>query len=282
MKLAVSNIAWDPAEGDAHLALIRQLGCDGVELAPSCLWPEPSTVPDEQARQAAARIRGLGLEITGFHSLLYTRPDLQLFQDRQGVQETVRYLKRLVRLCAAMTGRVLVFGSPRNRIRHGKTVEECLAWAADAFRQLAEDASGNGVVLCIEPLAPQETEFIQSSEEGMALVRAVGHPNFGLHLDAKAMAGAGEDPDTVLPRYAGQVQHFHVGDAGLAPPGSTGTVDHPRFGNALRRSGYTGYVSIEMRRGFGPSRDVVTRSIAYVREHYLAGSTASVSTGRHP
>ena len=27
-----------------------------------------------------------------------------------------------------MTGHVLVFGSPRNRIRHGKTVEARLAW----------------------------------------------------------------------------------------------------------------------------------------------------------
>jgi len=32
---------------------------------------------------------------------------------------------------------------------------------------------------------------------------------------------------------------------------------------------YERYVSIEMRRGFGPTQEVVTRSVSYVRKCYL-------------
>ena len=270
MKLAVSNIAWDPAEFEEHVGLLGELGCDGVELAPSCLWPEPAEATRQERTQIKALIQRAGLEVTGLHSLLYTRPDLQCFKDRQTLRETVAYLKAMAELCADLGGRVLVFGSPRNRIRHGRDLEECMAWAVEGFAEVAHTAARCGVTFCIEPLAPSETEFIQSSREGMALVERVGRPHFGLHLDAKALVGAGEDVEGVFRAYGRRLQHFHVGDPGLAPPGSTG-MDHIPIGSALRRSGYEGYVSIEMRRGFGPSREVIARSVAYVRQCYLAG-----------
>ncbi|HBH97606.1 MAG TPA: hypothetical protein DDX89_07480, partial [Candidatus Omnitrophica bacterium] len=247
MKLSVSNIAWDPAELADHLALLRDLGCDGVELAPSCIWPEPVEAEAEERARIKTLIQRTGLDVTGFHSLLYTRPDLQLFKDHASLREMVAYLNRLVHLCADLDGRLLIFGSPRNRVRHGRSVEECLAWAAEAFTEVAEKAGRCGVSLCIEPLGPSETDFIQSSLEGAALVERVGHPNFRLHLDTKALVGSGEDVEAVLAHYGGTLRHFHVSDPGLAPPGSAG-IDHARIGRALCRSGYQGFVSLEMRR----------------------------------
>lgn len=268
MKLAVSNIAWEHSDLPDHLALIRSLGCHGVELAPSCIWPEPVNASTIQRNEIKHLIQGLGLEITGFHALLYTRPDLQLFESRDSLCKTVDYLKQLIRLCSDMGGKILVFGSPKNRLRAGREYAECLAWAAEGFAQTAREAEQFDVTICIEPLAPDETDFIQSSEEGMKLVGLVDHPNFGLHLDAKAMIGACEDAMEVLRKYARHVRHFHAGDPGLAPPGSTG-VDHAPFGKGLREFGYKGYVSIEMRRGFGPTREVVAQSVTYVRKCYL-------------
>jgi len=268
MKLAVSNIAWDQAELPEHLALLQRLGCHGVELAPSCIWPEPVDASSAQRKTITQLIQSYGLEVTGFHALLYTRPDLQLFESRASLAKTVDYLKQLVKLCAEMEGRVLVFGSPRNRARHGRDYADCMAWAAEGFTEVAKAAGQCDVTVCIEPLAPDETEFVQSSDEGMQLVSLVGHPNFCLHLDAKAMIGSRENVKEVLGKYGKHVRHFHVGDPGLAPPGSTG-VDHAEFGKALRDVSYERYVSIEMRRGFGPTQEVVTRSVSYVRKCYL-------------
>lgn len=268
MKLSVSNIAWDPPELAEHLALLRDLGCHGVELAPSILWPEPVDASEEERRRVAALIRRHDLEVAGFHALLYSRPDLQLFKDQDSRRQTVEYLGRLARLCGDLGGRVMVFGSPRNRARNGRDYAESLAWAAEGFRAAAEEATRAGILLCIEPLAPGETDFIRSNDEGMELVRLVNHPHFRLHLDAKAMIESGEDYETSCAKYGAGAAHMHVGDPGLAPPGSTG-VDHAPIGRAVRRSGYQGYVSIEMHRGFGPSREVIARSVAYVRRCYV-------------
>ena len=271
MKLAVSNIAWDNAELPAHLVLLKALGCDGVELAPSCIWNEPvDATPDERA-DLKRLIADVGLDVVGFHALFYTRPDLQLFRDADSCRATIDYLRRLIRLCGDLGGGVLVCGSPKNRVRHGRPQTECLSWAADGFRSAAVDAANAGVRLAIEPLPTKETEFIVSGDEGMELVDLVGHPNFGLHLDAKAMIEEGEDIECLLSKYGRRICHFHVGDPGLAPPGSTG-LDHAPIGRALNRAGYTGYVSIEMRHGFGPTVDVITRSVNYVRACYFRES----------
>ena len=48
MKLAVSNIAWDESELASHLTLLKDLNCDGVELAPSCIWGEPTTATQNE------------------------------------------------------------------------------------------------------------------------------------------------------------------------------------------------------------------------------------------
>jgi len=268
MKLAVSNIAWDESELASHLTLLKDLNCDGVELAPSCIWGEPTTATQNERVRIKNLIADAGLDLVGFHALFYTRPDLQLFLDEHSRDAVVEYLKLLVGLCEDLGGGVLVCGSPKNRLRHGRTRRECLSWAADVFHSVVTDAAGLGVRVAIEPLPQQETEFIVSGDEGMELVRLVGHPNFGLHLDAKAMIEGGEDVDRVLSAYGRHIYHFHVGDPGLAPPGSTG-CDHTQIGEALNRSGYTGYVSIEMRRGFGQTTDVITRSVDYVRSCYF-------------
>lgn len=281
MKLSVSNIAWDHAELADHLALLRDLGCDGVELAPSCIWPEPVEATTEERMRIKAFIQRAGLDVTGFHALLYTRPDLQLFKDRASFRATVTYLNQLVHVCADLDGRLLIFGSPRSRMRHGRSVDECLAWAADAFAEVAGEAGRCGLSLCLEPLGSSETDFIQSSLEGAALVERVGHPNFGLHLDTKALVESGEDIDAVLARYGRTLRHFHASDPGLAPPGSAG-IDHARIGRALCRSGYQGFVSIEMRRGFGPSREVIARSVAYVRGCYFPGEEAHAAQHASP
>lgn len=276
MKLAVSNIAWDNSKLSEHLALLHDSGCEGVELAPSCIWQEPIEAPASDRARIKALVRASGLELTGFHALLFTRPDLQLFQDRAGLDQTAGYLIELAQLCCDLEGTVLILGSPRNRVRHGRDYGECLDWGVDAFSRIATACEPLGVTLCIEPLGPDETEFVMSAREGAALVRRVNHPNFRLHLDAKALLSTGENLGCVLEEHGKLLRHFHVGDPGLAPPGSTG-ADHAPFGQALRRANYQHYVSIEMRRGHGDSREVVSRSIAYVTQHYLEAAPAAIA-----
>jgi sugar phosphate isomerase/epimerase len=268
VKLAVSNIAWGNDDLPGHLQLLKRLGCAGVEIAPSIIWEEPAVATAVQRRDLRALVEQNGLLIVGLHSLFYTRPDLNILGGEEAQESALRYMQRLIELCAALGGKTMVFGSPQGRKRGPLTLAQAMDRAALFFCKTGEMAEEYGVYVLIEPLGPDETDFITSSAQGMALVSQVNHPHFRLHLDAKAMISVGEDFDEVCHQYAGQYKHFHVGDPGLAPPGSTG-VDHAPLGRALRNAGYDGFVSIEMRRGFGPSYEVIRRSVDYVKHCYL-------------
>lgn len=268
MKLAVSNIVWKEEPLQLLLHFLRELRCDGVELAPSSFWPEPVRANSWERQQLRRQMVDAQLELVGFHALLFTRPDLLLFGSPSVREATLQYLAETAGLCAELGGKVLVFGSPRNRCRGQLSPSEALARAADFFSQLAVRVEDLGVVFCIEPLGPDETDFITSTAEGLRLVHEVDHPSFQLHLDAKALIAANEDFDRAFLQAQPWLLHFHVGDPGLAPPGTL-RDDHFAIGQALRTSGYDRYVSIEMRSGFGPAREVIQRSVEYVREAYF-------------
>ncbi len=247
MKLSISNIAWPLSEEENFLKVIKECGSSGVEIAPSKLWPEPVRSTKEERRRYRSLAWDNGLEIPAIQALLYTRRDLGLFLSPEIEEETIEYLKRLCELASDLGAKVLVFGSPGNRKRGAMPTEDAFSKAASFFSRLAASAERLGVCVCIEPLRPDETDFITKAADGARLAAMVDNPGFGLHLDAKAVAAEGSDYADLIKGVKGKFSHFHINDPDLREVNSTGTVDHFAMGKALRQSGYDRYVSIEMR-----------------------------------
>ena len=268
IRLSVSNIAWQPEELEGHLKLLMELGCDGVEIAPSCIWKEPTHVSNDEIESLKKLISKYNLVVPAFHALLFTRPDLYFFGEETIRQQTVLYLKKLIRLAGMLSVKVLVYGSPASRKVAEKHYDKCYEIAIDVFRELGIEAERNDVFFCIEPLGPSENDFILTADEGNQLVSDVGSKHFGLHLDIKAMADAGEDFEAVFQKYGRILKHIHISEPGLAPPGTTG-LDHHSIGKALLTSRYNGYVSVEMKRGVGNTKDVIRDAVSYVRKNYF-------------
>lgn len=267
-RLSVSNIAWQQNEFEDHLELLTELGCDGVEIAPSCIWKEPADVNDSEIEGIKKLIAKYNLVIPAFHALLFTRPDLYIFGNESIRQQAVLYLKKLIRLAGMLSVKVLIYGSPASRRVAERPYDRCYETALGVFKELGIEAERHNVIFCIEPLGPSENDFIQTAEEGYQIVRDVDSIHFGLHLDVKAMVDVGEDFGSVFRNYGAMLKHFHVSDPGLAPPGSTG-LDHSVIGKALSDSSYDGFVSIEMKRGFGDTKKIIRDAVAYVRKSYL-------------
>lgn len=267
MKIAVSQIAWGGDDLEGFLRVARGAGAEGVELAPGLLWPEPLDAPAEERRRVRRLAERAGVEIVGFHGLLFHRKDLVLFGAPEARAATAEYLAGLMRLADDVGGRTLVLGSPTHR-RRGDLSEAAAAEAAvPALRRAAEGGRGRDVHLLIEPLGADECDFVTTGRAGLDLVRRVAHPNFRLHLDAKALLFSGEDLEALVRDARDVLEHFHAQDPGLEPPGSTG-VDHRPIGAALRRAGYDKWVSLEMRRGAEPPEVAIPRAVAYARACY--------------
>jgi D-psicose/D-tagatose/L-ribulose 3-epimerase len=63
-------------------------------------------------------------------ALLFGRRDLTLFDDADTRQRTLDYLCIMVRVCARLGARALVFGSPKNAIERTALWNTSVAWTS--------------------------------------------------------------------------------------------------------------------------------------------------------
>lgn len=269
LKLAISNVAWYPKEIDKFIELISSLGCQGIELAASMLWEEPVDVPIKERLALRQKIEDRGLRLTGLQALLYTRQDLFLFKDGKTRKKLLDYLTELMDLCSDLEGEILVFGSPRNRNIGDLPPEKAQAIGVDFFRKVGKQAEEHNLFFCIEPLGRTETDFINTVAQAERLIEDAGRPKgLGLHIDIKGLIDENEVSSPYLTQSFARAKHVHLNDPGLMPPGSTG-YDHRLIREKMRGSGYSRFVSIEMRRQDADVEGSVRRAVDYVKRIYF-------------
>jgi sugar phosphate isomerase/epimerase len=131
----------------------------------------------------------------------------------------------------------------------------------------AAAAKAAGVTYLLEPLAREDTGFINTVEEAIAVVRAVGSPALRTMLDCSAAGRAETEPiPDVLRRWlpTGLIAHIHLNDPNRRGPGEGALAFGPLLA-ALAVEGYAGMAAIEpfIYEPDGPS--CAARAIGYVR-----------------
>ena len=257
-------------EGWDHAAVCRtaaELGYQGLEIAPFTLGQLVSQVSAERRRTLRQQAEESGLQIVGLHWLLAKTEGFHLNSSEPAVRErTAAYLGELALCCRDLGGDLMVFGSPaQRRVPPGANRDQAMDWAADTFRRAAPVFADCGVRLCLEPLSPYETDFMNTIDEALDLLRRIDRPNFLLHLDVKAMGTETLATPKLVRLHGGQAGHFHANDVNRRGPGFGATDFKPIF-QALADSHYKGWVSVEV---FDYSPDPVTiarESIRYMRQ----------------
>jgi sugar phosphate isomerase/epimerase len=247
MKIAISNIAWQLEEEESIAEIMQELGIKGVEIAPTKIWKVPLSAADSEIESYKNFWQSRGIEIVAMQALLYGRPDLTIFQETQKRQETFQYLASIIELGSKLGVRVLVFGSPKNRMISHLSWEEAEAIALPFFFDLGEVAAQHDLIFCIEPNPPAyNCDFITNSQQGLELVAKVNNKGFGLHLDAAGMTLSEESIEPTLKQALDRLCHFHISEPYLGQVGE-GKVDHQKFGDLLAKLNYQGWKSIEMK-----------------------------------
>ena len=125
------------------------------------------------------------------------------------------------------------------------THEEAMANAADLLASVVPSLERYGIRIAIEPLGPQEGNFLNHAFQARKLIDMIGSPQIQLHLDVKAMSTEGEAIETIIRKNADVFMHFHANDPNLLGPGM-GEVDQKPIFAALKEIGYSGWVSVEV------------------------------------
>ncbi|HEV2391772.1 MAG TPA: sugar phosphate isomerase/epimerase family protein [Verrucomicrobiae bacterium] len=269
MKFAICNEifqGWKIEEVFAHAA---QLGYEGLEIAPFTLANSVTEITSGQRksiREASARN---GIAVVGIHWILVKPEGLYLNHSDPGVRRrTSEYLRALVDFCADIGGDCMVAGSPRQRnVLPGVSREQARDWALETFRSAADAAAQRQVTICFEPLAPAETNFINTAAEAIEFVQALASPSVQIILDVKAMCSESKPIPRIIRESWPHFAHFHANDKNLKGPGF-GKVDFRPIASALREVGYSRYVSVEVF-DFSDGAEVIARkSIDYLKETF--------------
>ncbi|MCZ2104456.1 MAG: sugar phosphate isomerase/epimerase [Burkholderiales bacterium] len=273
MKIALCNEVLRPLPFEQQCALAASLGYDGLEVAPFTLTDDPMRFSDADAARYARIAADHGLEITGLHWLLVAPAGLSIVASDPSVRErTVAVMRRLVELCAAIGGRYLVHGSPHQRSVPADTTP-AHAWerARACLTHAARQAQSCGVRYCIEPLSRAETDFINTVEEGVRMVREIDTPALRTMIDCSAAGQTEAEPvDALMARWipTGMVAHIQVNDPNRRAPGQGAMAFTPilRTVLAMQRAGHYGdWIAVEPFDYVPDGAGCAARAIGYLR-----------------
>ncbi len=269
MKFAICNETYEGWDFGAACADIAESGYDAVEVAPFTLCDNPTEISERDARKIGDLAKSSGLAVTGFHWLLQKPEGLHLTcPDIEIRKRTKEGLQHLARICAAMGGEIMVFGSPKQRnVLPGETYDAAFGRAVELFRDVCEVAYPLGVTLALEPLAAQYTNFMVNAEETVRVIKAVDHPACRLHLDVNAMCSEEKSINEIVSENREYLAYFHANDPNLRGPGF-GDVDFVPIARALKNVGYDGVVSVEVF-DYEPNPQTIAReSLTYLKRTF--------------
>jgi sugar phosphate isomerase/epimerase len=267
MRYAICNELFEAWTHERTVDFVAEVGYTGIEVAPFTLGQTPTQLSATARKQFRETTQSAGLEVLGLHWLLAKTDGFHLNSPDASVRKrTLDYLIDLANLTADLGGNLMVLGSPQQRnIVDPVTAQEATDYTVATLRELDPTLERNGVVLAVEPLGPEETNFIQTAAEGQAICEQVGSANVRLHLDVKAMSTESQSIDSIIRQQAGNFAHFHANDPNRQGPG-TGEVDFLPIFHQLKESGYSGWVSVEVFDFSAGPEAIAKGSLEYMRQ----------------
>ena len=266
MQFGICNEIFKDWKIEDAMAFAKKVGYDAIEIAPFTVAnyvTDISAASRQSIRDAAARI---GIAVSGIHWVLVQAEGMYLNHPDAAVRNrTTKYFRDLVDFCADLGGKIIVVGSPKQRnIMEGVTPQQAWDWSLATFRDAVKQAEERGVTICFEPLAPAETNFINTAAEAIRFVRQQPSPNFKIILDVKAMCAEAKPIPQIIRESSPHFAYFHANDRNLKGPGF-GDVDFKPIAAALREVGYNGTVSVEVFKFEEGAETIASKSIEYLK-----------------
>lgn len=265
MKIAVT-IAGEHAKSSAFVVWrgfersirkAKEYGYDGVELA--------LKTPDELDRAQLRRwLQETSMEVSCVTTgqvfadlgLYFTHPDPDIRK------KTVEVFTGMIDFASEFGG-IVNAGRARGFVAPGQTREEVEELFVETMRTLCDRAAEKGVKLLIEPVNRYEINFVNSLDEGAAILKRVGRDNCGLHADVFHMNIEDNRIGGSLIRNRDWVRYVHLADSNRLAPG----MGHLDFGEVLDTLGtidYDGWVSVEILPDDDPDA-MARQAIRYMR-----------------
>lgn len=246
MKYGMNLLLWtDDPTLECWLPLyerLKRMGFDGVELPLLGATPERLAI-------LGRRLDEIGLERTAVN---VRSVDEDPISDDATIRAAARAgLERTID-CAQAAGAPLLAGPLYAALgRFSGSAPNAREWehGVETIRHAADYAKRFGISLTLEFLNRFEVYLLNCTADTVRFVHDVGRSNVGVHYDTFHAHIEEKDPAAAVVAAGHEITHVHVSESDRSTPGK-GQVRWAETFDALRRTGYDGWLTIE---AFGQS-----------------------------
>jgi D-psicose/D-tagatose/L-ribulose 3-epimerase len=247
-RFAVCNELFEKVPFAEACSAIREIGYDGIEIAPYTLAESPTSVAAGQRREYRRVIENSGLSFVGLHWLMVSPLGLHVTTPDLGLRKrSWEHVRGLIELCADLGDHgVMVFGSPKQRSTDGgMTPAEASKVFADELSKVVPEAEHRGVRILVEALPSNQSNVINVLAEAVPIVEQINSPAVRTMFDSHNAIDETEPHSMLVKRYVSYIDHVHVNEIDGREPG-TGDYDFDSLLRTLEELDYHGYVSLEV------------------------------------
>ncbi|MBA2246114.1 MAG: sugar phosphate isomerase/epimerase [Gemmatimonadota bacterium] len=270
MHLAFSSNAFTSFSLDDAIREIARLGYAGIEI----LCDHPHAVPErlspERIREIAEAVEGAKLRISNLNAFptCYMGDVYHPSWIHEGEAERrVEYTRRCLEL-ARRWGVPHLSTLPGGTLDEGMDREAALERFREGLEALYDDCRRAGARILIEP---EPGLLIETSAEFLDFAEDLDPECVGLNFDIGHFFCVDEDPVELVPRLARWTGHYHLEDIHenrfhyhLIP--GRGAIDIPGVLEAIRKTGYQDFVTVEVYPRAAAPVEAARESIEYLRK----------------
>lgn len=256
MRLAFSTNAYLRFSVTNALGRLARIGYRGVEIMADVPHAWPAFLPEETKQAMRAALAEYRLELSNLNAFMmravsdarqaYWHPSW-IEPDPHYRQVRIDHTRRSLSLAREL-GAPSVTTEPGGPVPAGARWSQALKTFVEELKPVAEHAHREGVSLLVEP---EPGLLIENAEQFEEFMRYVDCPAVGLNFDVGHFYCVGDDPPPTIRRLARYIRHFHVEDIAATRvhehliPGR-GAIDWPATVNAIRDTGYQGWLTVEL------------------------------------
>jgi sugar phosphate isomerase/epimerase len=256
MNLAYSSNAYLNYPIEETIARIAALGYAGLELLADVPHAWPAGLLPERRRAIRQALDRHRLAISNVNAFMmnavadprspYWHPSwIEPDPHYRGIRR--EHTKRALALAKEL-GAASIQTEPGGPLSAGQSWDAAAAVFYDEIMPCVELAGRLEVLLLIEP---EPGLMIERFEQYLEMARRIDSPWLGLNFDIGHAYCMAEEPQDWIPRMAAHTKHYHLEDIAATRehrhlvPGR-GAIDLPAVLREINRSGYQGWVTVEL------------------------------------
>jgi sugar phosphate isomerase/epimerase len=221
---------------------LRNNEIEHVEIAPSLIFPDYSAVTASQINEVKKYFSETNISISALQSIFYGRQELLVLQDEY-FKESVEHLRNIIRLTADLGSNLIVFGSPKNRVKKSLSTREANMRLSKIFFEVSEDLNRFGVDISIEPNARKYgADYLNSYRQCLDFLDFCNFSKLKPQIDIGCQVAENDDVITAI--EARIPHHVHLSNTNLNSIEKDSIVEEVCL--KLSDLKYEGYLTVEM------------------------------------